>query len=211
MKPVIFCDVDGVVNQFPYRYERETDGSHDVAVEYGGMMNYGFRRAWFDESVHFRDTDFVMVDTVKGLFPIVYSSEMVERLRLLIFSDAVEFVWLSTWREEAVRLLNPLFGFPSSVGFLPWLDRRGDSSQNGKLNAVVDFFVQRPEFVDRKMVWLDDVATKGFETWVSGVGFVTPKVDLSDYGVNVDGLIVKTDEFFGLSREELTAVEGFVR
>lgn len=209
MKPVLFCDFDGVINQFPYRYERDTDGSHDVAIEYGGMMNYGFRREWFDDSKFFEPTDFVMLDTIKDIFPIFYSSEMVERIRNLILEDKVKFVWLTTWREEAVRLLNPLFGFPEGVTFIPWMQKLSDYNHAGKAHAVMNYFEEDLSRRDGKMVWLDDVATKGFETWSDSEGFFDSKATVR-FGFPDDSLVMVTNEFFGITRSGMSTIENFV-
>lgn len=209
MKPVLFCDFDGVINQFPYRYERETDGSHAIAVEYGGHTNYGFTREWFDGDEFFEPTDFILLETVKGTFPINYSSEMVERLRKLIVDDRIHFVWLTTWREEAVRLLNPLFGFPEHVTFLPWMQKLSDYNHGGKAHAVMDYFEEDVRRRDGKMVWLDDVATKGFETWSDTEGFFDSKATVR-FGFPNESLIMVTDEFYGISRAGMNVIESFV-
>lgn len=209
MKPVLFCDFDGVINQFPYTYMRETDGSHVLAVEYGGHTNYGFLKSFYNEELFFPSDEFFLLDTVKGTFPINYSNEMVDRLRKLIVEDKVEFIWLTTWRDEAVRLLNPLFGFPEHVGFLPWQQKMSDYNHAGKGHAAMDYFEDNPSFRDRGMIWLDDVATRRLETWHEDSGFVENEA-AERLGFPKDKLIMLTDESFGITRAGMDAIEEFV-
>lgn len=216
MKPVLFCDFDGVINQFPFKYARETDGSHNVVLEYNGQTSYGFLREEFDNEKFFEHTNFVMLETYKGTFPISYSSEMVERLRNLILSDKVEFIWLTTWRDEAVRLLNPMFDFPDNLTFLHWQSRMSDYNHAGKSHAVMDYFEEDPTRLGRKMVWLDDVATRDFKTWDDKTGFIENKrAEMTGYNSSVkvfpeNKLIMLTDEFFGISKAGMSAIENFV-
>lgn len=212
MKPIIFCDFDGVLNQFPYSYSKDTDGSHAVIVEKNGHINYGFLREDFDSSHFFIPNNFTLVDSSKGVFPITYSSEMVTRLRNLIVEDVVDFVWLSTWREEAVQHINPLFNFPDHVTYLNWQQRFSDYNHAGKGHAIMDYFEEHPDQLPRKMVWLDDVATRGYVNWFADMGF-QPE---ATYGMLSDRLpserlVIQTNELYGISRTELDVIENFVK
>lgn len=209
MKPILFCDFDGVINQFPYRWEKETDGSHDKEIEHAGSTNYGFFHDDFDDDRFFRADEFVMLPTYKGTFAISWSSEMVERLRNLILEDKVDFVWLTTWREEAVSLLNPLLGFPQHVNYLYWTRKMSDYSHAGKGHAVMDYFSSYPEQAGRKMVWIDDVATRNYCNWREGDGFMENK-KAEHVGFPDSKLILLTDEYYGISRAEMKAIESFV-
>lgn len=209
MKPILFCDFDGVINQFPYLWKQETDGSHDKVVEYGGQMNYGFFHKDFDDDKFFRADEFVMLPTHKGTFPISYSNEMVDRLRSLIVDDKVHFVWLTTWREEAVSLLNPMFDFPEHVNYLHWQRRMSDYNHAGKGHAIMDYFGSYPEQSERKMVWLDDVATRSYENWREGEGFVTAS-GFNQEELPADRLVLKTHDAYGISRAEMDFIEAFV-
>lgn len=209
MKPLMFVDFDGVINQFPYRWEKESDGSHQREVTHGGYTNYGFFHNDFDGEKFFHPDEFVMLPTSKGTFAISYSSEMVSRLRSLVVNDTVEFVWLSTWREEAVSLLNPMFGFPEHVNYLYWQTKMSDYGHAGKGHALIDYFANYPEKMERRTVWIDDVATRNYFNWREGEGFI--KNNQADHvGLPESKLILLTDEIYGLSRAELDAVEAFV-
>lgn len=209
MKPILFCDFDGVINQFPFRYEKETDGSHDVIIEHHEQTNYGFLWDNFDEENFFKYTDFVMLNTIKGTFPITYSKDMVNRLCKLILSDKVEFVWLTTWREEATHLLNPLFEFPESVTFIPWTQKMSDYNHAGKAHAIMNYFEEDDKRLERKMIWLDDVATRRLENWDENEGFIT-NTYLDTFNFPEEKLIILTDEFYGLSKKGMSTIEDFV-
>lgn len=210
MKPILFCDFDGVINQFPYRWEKETDGSHDKEIEHGGRTSYGFFYDDFNDEKFFRADEFAMVSTSKGAFPISYSSEIAERIKRLIVDDVVHFVWLTTWRDEAVSLLNPLLGLPEHVNYLHWTQKMSDYNHAGKGHAIMNYFGQNPEQAERSMVWIDDVATRNYYNWRESNGFVNNNKD-NHVGFPDSKLILLTDEYYGISRAEMQAIEAFVR
>lgn len=216
MKPVLFCDFDGVLNQFPYVYHRVLDeadreeftsaGLEFIAL---GASEWALQKQSCDEDKFFAPDSRFVAKADNGEFLISYSSEMIERLRKLVVSGEVEFVWLTTWREHT-NMLNLQFGFPEDkVSWLPWFNKRSDYSHAGKGKAIEAWFEDHPEFVDRRWVWLDDVATARFSNWNELEGFVEPGLVLEN--VNGDCLILDTDEQWGLSKAELAALEGFVR
>lgn len=210
MKPIIFCDFDGVINQFPYRWVKESDGSHDKEVEYGGHTNYGFFHKDFNDEKFFRADEFTMMPTHKGTFALSYSSEMVDRLRKLIVDDLVHFVWLTTWRAEAVSLLNPLFNFPEHVNYLEWSNKMSDHNHAFKGYAIFDYFDEHPDERERKIVWLDDVATRGYANWREGEGFGSASLEAAD-NLPDNRLVLLTDGLYGISRAEMNMIEEFVR
>lgn len=210
MKPILFCDFDGVINQFPYRWAKETDGSHNREIVHAGQVNYGFFDKDFDNKKFFTADEFAMLATHKGTFAISYSGEMIERLRKLIVDDLVHFVWLTTWRNEAVSLLNPMFGFPRNVNYLEWDNKMSDHNHVFKGFAIMDYFDAHPEQSERKMVWLDDVVTKYSANWEEYKGFVEP-LDSERFKLPKNNLVLYTDEKYGLSRAQMEAVELFVK
>ena len=215
MKPVLFCDFDGVVNQFPFLYEkvhndveREEFITEGLEVITHGLNEYALRKQVCDEQVFFVPDSRFMAKAGNGEFMINYSSEMVSRLRGLIESDEVEFVWLTTWREHTVQL-DKQFGFPEDkVTWLPWQQRMSDYNHSGKGWAIDDWFEEHSEFVERRWVWLDDIATRSYCNWNDFDGFVKPDRKL-EYA-SKDCLILDTDDTWGISREQLNMIESFV-
>lgn len=215
MKPVLFCDFDGVINQFPFLYERiDNDFDREMFTSEGfeiithGLNEYALRKQVCDEKVFFYSDKRFTAKAGNGEFLINYSSEMVSRLRDLIVTDKVEFVWLSTWREHTVAI-NTEFSFPEDkVSWLPWQQKMSDYTHSGKGWAVADWFEEHPEFVDRKWLWLDDVATRSYYNWNEYDGFIEPSRKLEF--ANENCLILDTDDIWGISRAQLNKIEEFV-
>lgn len=214
MKPILFCDFDGVINQFPYLYKRvSNDFEREEFINAGlevlqvGSDVWALQRNVCDKEKFFAPDGRFVAKAENGEFLISYSSEMVERLRRLIVSDAVEFVWLTTWRQYTDRL-NEELGFPDIVSWLPWQQRMSDYNHMGKGHAISYWFEDHPEFADRKWVWLDDVATSRFSNWNEDEGFVEPSFTLDN--VNSNCLILDTDDMWGLSRAQFDKIESFV-
>lgn len=214
MKPVLFCDFDGVINQFPYIYNRVMDADDRAGFEAVGLEiiklglnDWALQKQVFDDSKFFAPDGRFFAKAENGEFLINYSSEMVDRLRSLIVSDKVEFIWLTTWREHTA-MLNEKLGFPDMVSWLPWQQRMSDYNHAGKGHAIADWFEDNPEFSDRKWVWLDDVATRSFCNWNENEGFVEPPRKLE--AANINCLILDTDDTWGISREQMNIIETFV-
>lgn len=215
MKPVLFCDFDGVLNQFPYIYNRVVDdydraGFTAVGLEFItiGMNEWALQRQVCDEEVFFNPDGRFVAKAGNGEFLISYSSEMIDRLRSLIIEEDIEFVWLTTWREHT-SLLNKHLGFPEDkVSWLPWQQKMSDYNHAGKSHAISDWFEEHPEFADRRWVWLDDVATRSFCNWNEDEGFVEPARVLEV--ANKNCLIIDTDDTWGISRAQMNIIEAFI-
>ena len=209
-KPILFCDFDGVLNTFPYKYhrindefERENYAADGLEILQHGANEYALQRYPIDEEQYFRADERFIAAAGNGSFIIHYSSEMVDRIRNLIDTGKIEFVWLSTWRAHTITL-NEHLNF-RNVSWLDWEQKMSDYNQVFKKVAIRDYFTENEP---RPFIWLDDVATIGSvnfpeedDGWDANPLF--KKYDLPS-------LIIKPFEQFGISRVELDAIEKFV-
>jgi len=168
MKTRIYIDVDGVLNAFHPRSK-----SPEEIAEASGWSSWKSKR-------------------VNG-YVITWSEELVDELNALAARDDIEFVWLTTWRDEARTQISPallldghnwrfltdggeatgaLWGKPNG----PWW----------KLEVVREDVIRDP--VDN-IVWIDDdlpLYPEALE-WASERGVVA----------------VAPSQFYGLTREDL--------
>lgn len=215
MRPILFCDFDGVINQFPFIHQRVINDedradyiTEGLEIVTHGLNEYALRKQVCDEKVFFYPDSRFVAKAGNGEFIINYNSEMVSRLKGLIDSDVIEFVWLTTWREHTVQL-DEKFGFPADkVSWLQWQQKMSDYNHAGKGWAIDDWFEEHPEFNKRRWVWLDDVATRSYYNWNEYEGFIKPTRSLEH--ANHDCLVLDTDDTWGISKKQLNMIEEFV-
>lgn len=219
--PIWFCDVDGVLNGMPF--EQRWVGPENFKPEFDfEILNPKYWETFEIEPdlEHFFPLDNkVTVSFNKNAylesFPpkyqnltIRYSSELMERIAALVHAGKVNFVWLTTWQSEAIRLLNPMFGLPEDTPFLNW-NHTSDLGQVRKGWALADYYEKlenKPKFV-----WVDDVATENFvnsgltSTGMYPIGDTFPHMD------GVESLIIQTDGHWGISRAEIDLIENFLK
>jgi hypothetical protein len=220
MQTLFVCDFDGVLNPIPF--EKEWVGpEHDVSA-FGFEMidpkNWKTVQREIDADVYFMPdrTEKVTVSDELGYestYIIRWSTELVERISELVESGAIEFLWLTTWRQNAQDALAPLLGFDPGWKHLPWQSRRSDYDHVGKLIALEDV-IDKGE--DRPVVWIDDVATHRVENYsylYGGEDRPYPESrDSRSTLVNHDSgyLAVQPSTLFGISRAEWHAIEKFI-
>lgn len=135
MKPVLFLDIDGVINVIPRNR--------------GNINKLPHLRVWDEWK------------TVEILtYPITYSPQLIAHLNRI--SKKVEIVWLTTWREQAIKDFAPVVGLDA----FRHIDPRGSEYPWGsqlsfagptdlrwwKLNGVLDEL----NSVGRPFIWIDD-------------------------------------------------------
>jgi len=115
-RPVLFTDVDGVIN---------------ILV-----------RPQFVEKYQVWPT--VMEGTANG-YIIQWSPEMIEALNQLVADFDLDHLWLTTWRADAAPKIGAMVGFGSESDFLPWFRGFSDySSLRGKVLALIEWAQENP-------------------------------------------------------------------
>lgn len=105
-------------------------------------------------------------------YVITYSPDMVAALNEIADIDGVEFVWLTTWQENAKTLIAPaikLNGQEWDVALNPDMDAHGFANHNifgpwWKKNTLKNHVYNNP--VDR-IIWIDDdiAHAEGADDW----------------------------------------------
>lgn len=241
IKPYLFCDVDGVLNALMYYKIWVGPELPPDTPWWDPMMtdrkNWGVERYKEDLKKEFlidREACTTLPAKQNGWGDITeekklilhWSSEVINTLRDLINSGKVDFYWLTTWRDDAVNLLNPLFDFPESTPFLQWQNRgMSDYNQSGKGSAIYDLFRDKEVWEDNKpyptrrlltdeeaaevrkpFIWLDDVATSG------SVNFPPSQYRRQNHiqkTFKTKNLTIKTKPRSGINRKELAAIIRF--
>lgn len=235
-KTVAFFDIDGVLNAFPF--DRRWVGPSTKGL---GMYDFALHdpKNWKDYELEVDPEAYFVLDQKRTFdYPSQYggsprrlvlrfSSELIERINVLIDSDMIDFYWLTTWRENAQSLAAPLFGMDSSLPSLMWYARgMSDYTQSGKANAIEQFYAGSES---RRFVWIDDVATENYlerddesadvddDYYAAPWGESIREMEreererrLSFPKAGVERLIIQTDPHFGISRSQWDAVEAFV-
>jgi hypothetical protein len=128
--PVLFLDVDGVVNLF------------DRIPPVGALSLDGY-----DD---FEPADLSLPQSRQGRVTVSWSRRMVADLAAL----EVEMRWLTTWGSLASAVLCPLFGWPElEVAALPHLSDLIEGNVTWKVFPVIESVR-----LGRRVVWVDDEA-----------------------------------------------------
>lgn len=150
----IFCDVDGVINVYPDAPYRLEKSQVAITVEDRAQV-----------------------------FPLHWRKEVTDFFSEISHNNDVEFVWLTTWREYAPKVLDPVWNI-SSKGFMPWENKLSDYTQMFKGVALDSWAKANPK---TPFIWIDDIALK---TW-SALTFAKRSDVLGIMPYSGDGL---TDE-----------------
>jgi hypothetical protein len=166
LKPTIYCDVDGVLNVYSKDAALRSVIARRRTPSVGLYLpKVPLRFKWYEHIVN----------------------EIVNEL-----SAFVDFKWLTTWNDDAVRIIEPLTGIRSS-GFLDYRMRLKEAgSQSQKYTVLKAHQLTNPS----PFIWIDDVATKNYreEDWVG----------------HHDHLIIRTNPRFGLTMENLESMKEFL-
>lgn len=126
----IFCDVDGVINVYPDAPYRLEKGQVAITVD----------------------------DSAK-VFPLHWRKEVSDFFSEISHSE-IEFVWLTTWRNYAPKVLDPLWNI-TSRGFMPWENKLSDYSHAFKGIALEEWSLANPKV---PFIWIDDIALRSWES-----------------------------------------------
>lgn len=143
-RPVLFLDVDGVLNAFG-AWHRVTDG-------------WGFARGRFEAPEGYRA---MRADGYELLVRPEYA-DWVNRL-----AERFDMVWATMWMERAPLALGPLLGFGADW---PWIDfyQHQDYATDQRTGAGVGGY-KFPGVVatagDRPLVWIDDDLEPAIYEW----------------------------------------------
>ena len=120
-----------------------------------------------------------------------WNPEVIQRLAALSRNPSIEWWWLTAWGQDAVELLDPLWGI-ESAGVIDWSEPVGDYSHFSKRLAVVDDQALDPT----AFIWMDDLALKN----------LTPDLGL----FRGDALLVPVNEHVGVTVTDVRGIEDFV-
>lgn len=180
---VFFSDVDGVV------HGRHFEKNGDKIERYP------------DENLHFdMNASFWFVEDGYKFY---WSEEMVDWIYSLISSGAVDFKWLTKWKQHAVNKLNPIFGFPEYVTYLDWHAPKSDVNHDGKGVALLELYKNLAEDERTPFIWVDDIATRNY---IPGSKYENVFKELK-----VPHLIIQTDYRYGITKENQRDINEFIR
>lgn len=214
-KTVAYFDIDGVLNAIPFERvwvgSEEDRTSRDILPLYE-PKNWEIVRLQPDLTTHFdinREEQVTMDknDTPKT-FTLRFSDELIQRINVLIEDDFIDFKWLTTWRDQA-HVAAEAFGLPTNLPWIQWYQRgMSDYQQVGKGDAIERLATEGEA---RRFLWVDDVATKWHANYPDTTRLENdPLYDKYYRFGSKDRLVLQTDARFGISREEMQAIEDFV-
>lgn len=183
MKPVVFLDIDGVINIFPGRGKSVKNGKH--------------LRHW----ENWEQEVFADPDTPGVGMRFTWSPEMLEEL--LALKEVVDFVFLSTWVHHTQGLLPSIIGTSAiSNRYLAKGEGRADYGSLSfdepwwKVVALEKEISANP----RPFIWIDDMYSRKLRYSVQ---------DIAKWN-NVPGDLVRSYEQYGITREILETVKSFL-
>lgn len=204
-RPIFFlCDFDGVINA-PH--------DHNLWVKFlevGSQPDIDtvpHPERDFNPKEHFSTDASVYVSDSYTERKLLWSTELVDKIRFLHDSGKIVFIWVTGWKKKAVSILNPIFRFPDTVKFLEpvGVDKSPSWIHDWKVTALVEWYKTVP--AGSPFIWVDDIVTKEYVTYPKK-GVLTDEL-LNSLG-NPPALIIHTDERYGLTRPEWSEIEKFL-
>lgn len=181
--PLVLVDFDGVINQFPNDEMRRRQNSADWMKPGDPRIELYDHARWFMPN----RKRYVTAGRL-GAYRIVWSSELVDRLRAL----CARIMWLSTW-QPFTNSLNMALGVNWDT--INWYDPyTGEGRLAGKRRAVLSHLKER-----RPIIWIDDEET----TYEAGLA-------IGDASPSAPVLAVGPDPHIGISRQQMDDIERFV-
>jgi hypothetical protein len=167
MKTTIYLDVDGVLNAVSKR---------TPSLKISGWDNWKTK-------------------PVNG-WPILFSPDMVAALNELAEREDVTFKWLTTWTDDAAKVLSPAIG----INGQEWEVLQGDQHAWGgkrgwwKLDAIRDASAPTD---GHRYVWIDD----DISAEVEAISWVQSRDDI---------LAISPSTMQGLTRDDIDQVNDFI-
>lgn len=239
-KPTIFIDIDGVMNPLPY--EREWIGPERPLA--GGLWDRGYSDPknwqwntltpnlalqypisrqieveldlWLDYSPGYIELylDKTAQEKRYRKLRISLMDEMLDEMRALIKKHDAQVVYLTFWRSEAIRLLEPELRLGGEL-YLNWATG-SDRGHRLKIDALQDFYEQTN--IRTPFIILDDESTVGLtdpttQLWYNNPRYADkhPEKALQIKELNaIPKLIFQQDAHWGVERAQVQQIREFL-
>jgi hypothetical protein len=167
MKTTIYLDVDGVLNAVSKR---------TPSLKISGWDNWKTK-------------------PVNG-WPILFSPDMIDALNELAGSPDVTFKWLTTWTDDAAKVLSPAIGINGQNWEVLDGDQHAWGGKRGwwKLDAIRDTSAPTD---GHRHVWIDD----DISAEVEAISWVQSRDDV---------LAISPSTMQGLTRDDLAQIKAFI-
>jgi hypothetical protein len=129
-------------------------------------------------------------------WPILWSPELIAELNELAARDDVTFKWLTTWTDDAAKVLSPAIGINGQEWEVLHGDQHAWGGKRGwwKLEAIQKDIL---ETMPGQFIWIDDDISAEREAidWVTG---------------RDNGYAISPFTSWGLTREHLTEIQALI-
>ena len=231
--PIIFIDIDGVINSIPFEerwigperrtlstindrnnweYVRvESDNPEDYEIEREFLVT--LNRDHYHHESRFGDPTKAPRgrELREAQAMIRVSEEMLEGLRTLVRERKAQIVYLTWWRSEALRVIEPEINL-GAVGYLDW-NSESDLGHRAKLHALANLY----EGFDMRnpFVVIDDEALKGIRDGYTNLWYVSPSApnEAQERALElnaIEHLYVEPDTRWGINRMHMASIHGFI-
>lgn len=214
MKPLLLMDFDGVFNALNTYWAWVGEGKpNELDYVYQQPPNWELKTDEVDGSLFFTPDREVVVPFDDFKVKVQWSTELVHNINRLIAYDLVDFVWLTTWKEQTDTVLTPLLGLDIDLGrWVPSTANSGrrffmhnyDHNQEGKWVALQEYMDINYPDERPPIIWFEDVTT------VNKDNHEYPENTLVSDTLRTPALVFATDPANGVSREQWSAVEKWV-
>ncbi len=239
-KPTIFIDVDGVINALPFERKwvgpevpKET-GLYDplyydpnnwelVRLEHDPELHYPISKefhvdfdTWFEYDEKYIE-EYLSKNSNKPRYKALrlnLMEEMLSELRALVKEYDLQVVYLTYWRSEALRVLEPELQLGAST-YLDWYTR-SDLGHAKKIHAIQELYEDAD--IRTPFVILDDESTAGLHhesvLWQINPRFADkyPERTLKFMELNkIPKLIFQQDARWGIERADIAAIREFAK
>lgn len=183
-KRILFLDIDGVLNPFPWQRrwigpESKSMGMWDPELNNpknwtfdelipNSKTHYVTNRTLDYENDRFADYNEDYIASIEKIpemaakrfrkIRVRVSDEMLDDLRSLVSDFDLQVVYLTYWKSEALRNLEPDIQL-GATSYLDWFSQ-SDRGMIMKVHALQDFYEETG--ILRPFAFLDDEATRGF-------------------------------------------------
>lgn len=157
MKPIVFMDIDGVLNAYNAYKNKNKDENiiKKFIVDGSDYERYYFVR-WIQD---FEDYDEVQLNVwgsqrQLSIFNFTYNNEILEAVNNIANDDRFDFVWATTWTFEA-KNVSEIFDIPVDTPYvdLDKVSRTVFGSHNWKSDPVISYAGETP------FIFFDDEVT----------------------------------------------------